>query len=70
MSATDRMAEQLAAARTAVDAEFGEGYAAAHPELVAACVQSAAIHTAVIIGKQASEETNKTLLQLKPRLFG
>ena len=68
--AAARAATQLAAARAAIDAEFGAGHAAAHPELVAAMVQAAAIHSAVMIGKVASEETNRTLLQLKPRLFG
>ncbi|QPH53856.1 hypothetical protein [Pontivivens ytuae] len=68
--AAARAARQLAEARAAVDAEFGQGHAAAAPELVAAMVQAAAIHTAVLAGKAASEETNRTLLQLKPRLFG
>ena len=68
--AAARAARQLAAARSAIDAEFGAGHASAHPELVAAVVQAAAIHSAVITGRIASEEMARTMLQLKPRLFG
>ena len=64
-----------------IDAVFGDGYARAHPELVAALVQASAIDAAVAAGKGAhaeamalasriSRETNETLLKLKPRLFG
>lgn len=60
----------LRAAREAIDAEFGAGHAAAHPELVSAFLQAAAIENAVHVGRIASRETNETLLKLKPRLFG
>ena len=74
-------AAALRAARTAIDAEFGEGYAAAHPELVAAMLQATAIESAVEAGRAAtdqvlervtrlSRDTNETILKLKPRLFG
>ena len=63
-------AHYFRAAVAAIDAEFGEGYARAHPELVAAMVQAAAIDAAVNAGRIASRETNETLLRLKPRLFG
>ncbi|MGF1503440.1 MAG: hypothetical protein ACFBSD_16685 [Paracoccaceae bacterium] len=73
-------AHHLAEAVAAVDAIFGEGYAKAHPELVASVVQAAAIGTAVETGRAAHEsaletvrrlsrETNETILKLKPRLF-
>ena len=54
----------------AIDAEFGEGYAAANPTLVGALVQASAIEAAVNAGRIASRETCETLLKLKPRLFG
>lgn len=60
----------LAEARRAVDAEFGEGYAAAHPELLAAMIQASAIEAAVNAGRIASRETNEAILKLKPRIFG
>lgn len=64
-----------------IDAVFGEGYARAHPELVASLVQASAIDAAVEAGQTAhaeamelasriSRETNETILKLKPRLFG
>ncbi len=64
------VAGYLAAARDAIDATFGEGHAAANPELVAAFVQACAIETAVATARVASRETNETLLKLKPRIFG
>jgi hypothetical protein len=64
------VARYLTAAREAIDAAFGEGHAARHPELVAAFVQACAIETAVAAGRVASRETNETLLKLKPRIFG
>lgn len=74
-------AASLRAARAAVDAEFGNGYAAAHPQLVAAMLQATAIESAVEAGRAAtdqvldrvtrlSRDTNETILKLKPRLFG
>ncbi|MFN3614722.1 MAG: hypothetical protein ACK4WC_09215 [Rubrimonas sp.] len=79
--AADAAAHWLRAARAAVDAEFGEGYAAANPALLAALVQASAIESAVNSGRHASaeamsliarlsRETNETILKLKPRLFG
>jgi hypothetical protein len=79
--AADASAQWLRAARAAVDAEFGEGYAAANPALLAALVQASAIESAVSSGRHASaeamslvsrlsRETNETILKLKPRLFG
>jgi hypothetical protein len=64
------VASYLAEARAAIDATFGEGHAARHPELVAAFLQACAIEAAVNAGRIASRETNETLLKLKPRLFG
>lgn len=64
------VAHYVAAARDAIDAAFGDGHAAANPELVAAFVQACAIEAAVNAGRIASRETNETLLKLKPRLFG
>ncbi len=64
------VAQYLAAAREAIDAAFGDGHAARHPELVAAFLQACAIEAAVNAGRIASRETNETLLKLKPRLFG
>ena len=74
-------AHWLRGARQAVDAEFGPGYAAANPALVAAFVQACALDAAVQAGRAStdqalaevgrlSRETNATLLKLKPRLFG
>ena len=71
----------LAQARDAIDASFGQGYAAANPQVVAAFLQAAAIENAVLSGqaatrevlatiKSVSRETNETLLKLKPRIFG
>lgn len=71
----------LAAARDAIDAIFGDGYAATNPQLTAAYLQAAAIENAVQAGQDAtpetldtvkglSRDTDKTLLKLKPRIFG
>lgn len=86
--------EDKAAARTehflkravaALDAEFGEGYAAANPALVGSFLQSASIESAVLSADTALESTLGTVLPhadksiervcasleyLKPRLFG
>ena len=40
--AADTAGSYMARARAAIDESFGEGYAAAHPELVGAFMQSAA----------------------------
>jgi uncharacterized protein involved in propanediol utilization len=75
------VADWLREARAAIDATFGEGHAARHPELVAAFLQAAAIESAAASGRAAtrdalhlaariSRETNETILKLKPRLFG
>lgn len=74
-------ATHLARAVEAIDAQFGEGFARQHPELVASLVQSATIESAVATGyvahRQALDlaekigaETCETILKLKPRLFG
>ena len=74
-------ARHLRAAVAAIDAEFGAGYAAQHPGLVAALVQSATIETAVATGHGAHKEALglarsltsqvcETLLRLKPKFFG
>ena len=71
----------LADAVAEIDAVFGEGYARAHPELVASLVQASAIDAAVAAGQVAhaealdaahriSREMGETILKLKPRLFG
>lgn len=74
-------ARHLSAAVAAIEAEFGAGYAADHPELVAALVQSGTIEAAVATGHGAHREALdvaqgltgqvcETLLKLKPKLFG
>lgn len=74
-------ARHLAEAARAIDAQFGDGYARDHPELLAALVQSATIEAAVAIGhaahqealcaaRQISTEMGETILKLKPRIFG
>jgi hypothetical protein len=74
-------AAHFRAAVETIDAAFGEGYARAHPELVASLVQASAIEAAVGQGREAHEETlslverlsremQETILKLKPRLFG
>lgn len=68
--AAPAVARYLAAAREAIDAEFGTGHAAANPALVAAFLQACALEAAVNAGRIASRETNETILKLKPRLFG
>lgn len=76
-----RAARYLADAVQAIDAQFGEGFARDHPELVASLVQTQAIDAAVATGRGAHEEaltlaekisrdTCETILKLKPRLFG
>lgn len=78
--AEDAAAAHLRAAVGAVDAAFGDGYARAHPELVASLVQASALESIVEAGRESSaealatvsrlsRETNETLLRLKPRLF-
>jgi phage gp36-like protein len=69
-TASARAARHLEDAIAAIDAAMGQGYAAKHPELIAALVQASAIEHAVETGRIASRETNETLLKLKPRLFG
>lgn len=75
------IARHLGDAVTAIDAQFGDGYAANHPELVAALVQSATIEAAVATGRGAHDEALslarsltsqicETLLRLKPKFFG
>lgn len=64
------VARYLEEARRAIDRVFGEGHAAANPELVAAFVQACAIEAAINAGRIASRETNETILRMKPRLFG
>ena len=74
-------ARHLRAAIAAIEAEFGPGYAAEHPDLIAALVQSATIEAAVALGHNAHQETLgmaqsltsqicETLLRLKPKFFG
>ncbi|MFD0857780.1 hypothetical protein [Roseovarius aquimarinus] len=74
-------ARHLAEAVRAIDAEFGAGYAAKHPELVASLVQSATVEAAVSTGYGAHQEAMglareltsqicETLLKLKPKFFG
>ncbi len=53
-----------------IDEAFGEGYAARHPELIAAFLQTSAIEAAIGAGRQSSQEVCETLLKLKPRFFG
>ena len=83
--AADRTAHFLKRAIQALDAEFGEGYAAANPALVGSFLQSASIESAVLSADTALESTLGTVLPhadksiericasleyLKPRLFG
>ncbi len=74
-------ARHLRAAIAAIESEFGVEYAAKHPELVAALVQSATIEAAVRAGHDAHQEALalaksltsqicETLLRLKPKFFG
>ncbi|WP_138933722.1 hypothetical protein [Roseovarius arcticus] len=75
------MARHLSDAVSAIDAQFGDSYAANHPELVAALVQSATIESAVATVRGAHDEALslarsltsqicETLLRLKPKFFG
>ncbi len=83
--AADRTAQYLKRAIEALDAEFGEGYAAANPALVGSFLQSASIESAILSADTALESTLGTVLPhadksiervcasleyLKPRLFG
>ena len=76
-----RTAQRLSSAVTAIDAQFGQGYARDHPDLVASLVQSATIDAAVATGMEAhaqalqlasdlGQQGCETLLKLKPRIFG
>jgi hypothetical protein len=76
-----QIARHLAEAARAIDAQFGEGYARDHPDLVASLVQSATIEAAVATGygahqealaaaRQISADLGETILKLKPRFFG
>ncbi|MEQ9242320.1 hypothetical protein [Roseovarius indicus] len=76
-----RAAAYLSEAVAAIDAQFGEGFARDHPDLMASLVQTQAIDAAVATGRGAHEEaltlaekisrdTCETILKLKPRLFG
>lgn len=78
---TPAAARHLRAAVAAIEDEFGAGYAADHPALVAALVQSATIEAAVATGHDAHQEALglaqsltsqicETLLRLKPKFFG
>lgn len=51
-----QIARHLSNVVTAIDAQFGDGYAANHPQLVAAMVQSATIEAAVATGRGAHNE--------------
>lgn len=75
-----RAAAHLKSAIAAIDASFGDGYAAANPQLVASLVQAASIESAISTARELhdsalmtatriSRETNETILRLKPRLF-
>ncbi len=83
--AADRTAHYLKRAVETLDGQFGEGYAAANPVLVASFLQSASIESAVLSADAALESTLRTVLPhadksiervcasleyLKPRLFG
>jgi len=83
--AAERTAHYLKRAVEALDAQFGEGYAAANPALVGSFLQSASIESAVLSADTALESTLGTVLPhadksidkvcasleyLKPRLFG
>ncbi|SFO00607.1 hypothetical protein SAMN04487859_11314 [Roseovarius lutimaris] len=78
---TPQITRHLPEAARAIDAQFGEGYAREHPDLVASLVQSATIEAAVATGygahqealaaaRQISAELGDTLLKLKPQFFG
>ncbi|MFX0544252.1 hypothetical protein ACEWPL_001755 [Roseovarius sp. S1116L3] len=81
MPDTPAAVRHLGDAVAAIDAQFGKGYAARHPELVAALVQSSTIEAAVRKGYGAHQEALglaqtltsqicETLLRLKPKFFG
>ena len=78
---SSQTAIHLARAVEAIDAQFGEGFARQHPELVASLVQSATIEDAVstgytahrqalALGEKLGGEVCATLLKLKPKFFG
>ena len=64
-----RFVEQGVTFVDAIDEVFGAGYAAQHPELVAAMLQTSAIERAVNSGRLSALEMRAALLSLKPRLF-
>lgn len=79
--AEDQAERTLKAAVRAIDDAFGPGHAKAHPELLAAMLQSTSINAAVEAGREAhgeamalaveiSRDMQATMLKLKPRLFG
>jgi len=83
--AADRTSHHLKRAVEAIDAQFGDGYAAENPTLVASFLQSASIESAILSADAALESTLGTVLPhadksvdrvcasleyLKPRLFG
>lgn len=74
-------AAHLRDAVATIDAEFGPGFARAHPDLVASLVQAIVLENlhatgrdvhgeAMALVSRLSRETNETLLKLKPRIFG
>lgn len=68
-AAAPAVAAYLRAAKDAIDAVFGEGHAAQHPEIVAAFLQAAAIEAAANGGRDAAGELRDAIVSLKPRLF-
>ena len=79
--AAARTARHLGAAKEAIDAAFGAGYAAANPALVAAYLQSASIEAAILSGERVAGLIDRraersvgqvcaAMESLRPRLFG
>jgi len=79
--AEERSAAHLGAAAAAIDAQFGEGYAAQNPTLVAAFLLSATAETAILSGEatvrklderieRSTERVCGAMESLRPRLFG
>ena len=79
--AAERTAAHLRAGIAAIEEAMGEGYARAHPELLAAFLQSASIEAAILEGREIAATADKTVNRavervtasieyLKPRLFG
>lgn len=77
----ERSAAHLKSAAEAIDRQFGEGYAAANPNLVAAFMLSATAETAILSGEatvekldqrieRSSERMCNAIENLRPRLFG